>query len=72
MLIGGPKNQAVAGKQFGARSVQYYPEARTEHPDGTVPVWAANNGSPRYLMGPPGVFGTDFGAMDANDILTGH
>ena len=68
MLMGGAKNAAGVGKQFGLENVFYQ-----LLPSGDD--WTANNqwvqNKPGFLMGPPGVWGTNnWGtSKDANYIL---
>ena len=73
ILMGGPKNYAAVGKQFGLRNLQYFPAVNLYYPGGTVWAWTVGSATdPGYLMGPPHVFGDDFHAMDADDVLSGN
>ena len=69
ILMGGPKNYAAVNKQYGVKNLQYFADA-TAYPQGEVATWSAGSADPGYLMGPPHVFGDDFHAIDANDVLT--
>ena len=61
------KNDTEVGKQFGVKNVEHWDSARSIF--NAAPWMIFGCQEPGYLMGSPGVFGTDFDAKDADEIL---